>query len=158
MNTVKNLILRLNLIDGCNTLNDLSNRVPNKTEDWNNDGGITVSFDVKNVMYVKKIIMFGILLHLTATIEIFSKYYRSFSNYIWWSYRVIDEERKTILTNFNEKKVACKTQNFDILLAFLLITIVLLIVVSIYCYLIKYQAKKKEKHLLPFQLTNNELK
>ena len=69
MNTVKNLILRLNLIDGCNTLNDLSNKVPNKTEDWNNDGGITVSFDVKNVMYVKKIIMFGILLHLTATIE-----------------------------------------------------------------------------------------
>ena len=28
--------------------------------------------------------------------------------------------------------------------------------VSIYCYLIKYQAK--QKHLLPFSLTNNELK
>ena len=41
-------------------------------------------------------------------------------------------------TNFNEKKVACKTQNFNILLAFLLITTALLIAVSIYCYLIKY--------------------
>ena len=41
-------------------------------------------------------------------------------------------------TNFNEKKVVCKTQIFYILLAFLLITIALLIAVSIYCYLIKY--------------------
>ena len=41
-------------------------------------------------------------------------------------------------TNFNEKKAISKTQNFYILLAFLLITIALLIDVSIYCYLIKY--------------------
>ena len=34
-------------------------------------------------------------------------------------------------TNFNEKKVTCKTQNFYILLAFLLITIALLIAVTI---------------------------
>ena len=34
---------------------------------------------------------------------------------------------KTILTNFNEKKATCKTQNFYILLAFLSITIALLI-------------------------------
>ena len=47
-------------------------------------------------------------------------------------------------------------QNFNILLAFLLITIALLIAVSIYCYLIKYQAK--QKHLLSFNVTNNELK
>ena len=52
-----------------------------------------------------------------------------------------DDERKPILTNFNEKKVTCKTQNFYILLAFLLITIALLIGVSIYYYLIKYPAK-----------------
>ena len=52
-----------------------------------------------------------------------------------------DEEIKTILTNFNEKKVTCKTQNFCILLAFLLITIALLIAVSIYCYMMKYQTK-----------------
>ena len=41
------------------------------------------------------------------------------------------------------------------LLTFLSIT-VLLIFVSIFCYLIKYQAKRK--HLLLFHVTNNELK
>ena len=35
-------------------------------------------------------------------------------------------------TNFNEKEATCKMQNFYILLAFLLITIALLIAVSIY--------------------------
>ena len=59
-------------------------------------------------------------------------------------------------TNLNENKANCKTQNFYILLAFLLITIALLIAVSIYCYLIKYRAK--QKHLLPFNFTNNKLK
>ena len=49
-----------------------------------------------------------------------------------------EEETKTILTNFNEKKATCKTHNLCILLVFLLITIALLIPVSIYCYLIKY--------------------
>ena len=39
-------------------------------------------------------------------------------------------------------------QMFYILLAFLLISIALLIAVSIYCYLIKHRAK--QKHLLPF--------
>ena len=57
---------------------------------------------------------------------------------------------------FNEKKAISKTQNFYILLAVLLITIALLTVVSIYCYLIKYQAKKKR--LLPFHNKNNKLK
>ena len=46
-------------------------------------------------------------------------------------------------TNFNENKATCKAQNFYILLA-------LLIVVSIFCYLIKYQTKQKQ--LLPFHL------
>ena len=46
-------------------------------------------------------------------------------------------------TNFNEKKPILKTQNFYILLVFLLITIALLIAFSIYCYLIKYWANKK---------------
>ena len=49
------------------------------------------------------------------------------------------------------KKAACKTQNFCILLALLLITIALLIALSIYCYRIKYQAK--QKNLLPFHDT-----
>ena len=67
-----------------------------------------------------------------------------------------NKQTKTIPTNFNEKKAICKIQNFYILLAFLLIRIALLIAVSIYCYLIKYQAI--QKHLLPFHVKNNELK
>ena len=63
-----------------------------------------------------------------------------------------DDETKTISTNFNKKKVTCKTQNFYILLVFLLETIGLLIAVSIiYCYLNKYRAK--QNYLLPFQDT-----
>ena len=54
------------------------------------------------------------------------------------------------------KKKICKTKNLYILLAFLLIKIVLLIAVSIYCYLIKCKAKLK--HLFPFYVTHNELK
>ena len=67
-----------------------------------------------------------------------------------------DEETNTIPKNFNEKKATCKTKYFNILLAFLLITIALLIAVSIYCYVIKYRAI--QKHLLPFYFTNNKLK
>ena len=54
--------------------------------------------------------------------------------------------QKKIL-NFNEK-----TQNFYILLAFSLITIALLVAVSVYCYLIKYQAKQ----LIPFHYISNK--
>ena len=53
----------------------------------------------------------------------------------------IIEER--VATNLRENKTNCKTQNLYILLAFLLITIALLISVSIYGYLIKYREKKK---------------
>ena len=67
-----------------------------------------------------------------------------------------DEETKTIPTNFNEEKVICKMQNSYILLTFLLITIVLLIAVNIYCYLINYL--EIQKHLVTFHVTNNELK
>ena len=42
-----------------------------------------------------------------------------------------DEKIKTIPTNFYEKNITCKTQNLYILLAFLLIIITLLTVVSI---------------------------
>ena len=54
-----------------------------------------------------------------------------------------DKGIKTIPTNFNEKNITCKAQNFYILLIFLSIIVPLLIAVSIYCYLIKHQAKKK---------------
>ena len=45
---------------------------------------------------------------------------------------------KIISANFPEKKVFCKAKNFYILLAFLLVTMVLLIAVTIYCCFIKY--------------------
>ena len=64
-----------------------------------------------------------------------------------------NEKIKTIPSNFNEKKLTCKTQSFYTLLASLLITTVLLTAVSNYCYLIKYQAK----NLLRFHDTNNIL-
>ena len=63
----------------------------------------------------------------------------------------IIEETKTVTTSFNEKNAIYKTKDFYILLAFFLITITLLIVVSIYFYLIKYQ----RKHLLPFHGMEN---
>ena len=63
---------------------------------------------------------------------------------------IIEEETKIFTTNFNENNA------IYILLASLLITVAFLIVVSIYCYLIKYKAK--QKYLLPFYVTNNELK
>ena len=59
-------------------------------------------------------------------------------------------------TNFNEKKATCKMQSFYISLGFLLITIAFLTAVRIYCYLIKYRAK--QKYLLAFHNTNNELR
>ena len=42
-----------------------------------------------------------------------------------------NEETKTVPTNFNEKKATCKLKKNYILLAFLLITIALLIAVKI---------------------------
>ena len=45
---------------------------------------------------------------------------------------------------YDEKKATCKTQNFYILLAFLLIAIALLIAISIYCYLTKYIEKQNK--------------
>ena len=62
----------------------------------------------------------------------------------------INYRRKT------NKNIVCETKSFYILLAFLLITIALLIAVSVYCYLIKHKAK--QKYLLPFYITNNEIK
>ena len=41
-------------------------------------------------------------------------------------------------TNFNEKYITCKTQNFYIVLAFLFIPIALLIANNVYYYLIIY--------------------
>ena len=67
----------------------------------------------------------------------------------------IKVKTKTISTNFNEKKITCKCTLLYFTHLFT-ITIPLLIAVSIYCYLIKYQPK--HKHLLPYQTTNNKIK
>ena len=67
---------------------------------------------------------------------------------------IYDEIINVKETHFHVKNITIKTQNFYILLAFLLTTIVLLLAVSIYCYMIKYQGK----HLLSFHNTNNKPK
>ena len=60
---------------------------------------------------------------------------------------ICDEIINVKENDFNEKKyITSKTQIFYILLAFLSITIVLLIAVSINCYMIKY----RRKHLFHF--------
>ena len=75
------------------------------------------------------------------------------NNSVIISDEIIDaKETSTISKSYNLWK---KVSTFY--LPFLLITVALLITVSIYCYQIKYKAKKK-KHLLPFYVTNDELK
>ena len=134
------------------------------------NGGITlnVNVSVENVMYVKKIFVWN-----PATCNCKNgKYLASIMND---SAITCDEaidadadaeaktndesklnkkETKTVPKNFNEKNMTFKTQNFYVLLAFLLITIALLIGVSIYCYLIKYQAKKNIYYHFNSQITN----
>ena len=121
-------------VGSCNTHNDLCNKVyvPNKTEDLNLNVWNPSRNSCENGKYLASIMDNSAIICDEA---------------------VQSYEEKT---NFNEKNATCKTQNFCILLAFLLITITLLIAVSIYCYLIKYRAK--QKHLLPFHFTNNKLK
>ena len=51
---------------------------------------------------------------------------------------IIEAEIKTVTTIFNEKKCNLQDRKFLFFLAFLLITIALLMAISIYCYLIKY--------------------
>ena len=80
---------------------------------------INVDVSVKNIMYVKdyKIINDDSVITCDEIIDTEGR-----SN---------DEETKTVPTNFNEKYVTFKSQNFYILLAFFKITIASLIAVSI---------------------------
>ena len=66
----------------------------------------------------------------------------------------IIEVTKGVPTSFNEKKMACKTKNVYILLAFLLITIASLIAVSIYFYLININQNKNIYHSIRSQMRN----
>ena len=63
---------------------------------------------------------------------------------------------KIVPTSCNEKKVTCKIENVYILLTFLLIAKPLLIIVSIYFYLIKHRSE--QEHLLPYHDDSNKLK
>ena len=119
---------------------------------WLINHGITanVNVTVKNIIYVKKNVS-----NPSTSIHENGKYLASIvddsvirSDEVIKSY---EEEIKSIPTNFNEKKFNLWSTKFLYLLLFLLITIALLIAVSIYRYLIKYQAK--QKHLLSFHDT-----
>ena len=100
---------------------------------------ITIHFDAsaKNITHVKKNYIWN---PVTCSWEN-GKYLVSIidASVIMCDEIIDSEETKTVTTNFNEKSAICNTQNFYILLAFLLITTVLLIIVSIYLYLIKYR-------------------
>ena len=93
---------------------------------------INVNVGVKKSCMLK--ILFPTLLHVNVKNKK-QKYLASIMNDLAVICDVIDgdDETKAISTNFNEKKVTCKTQNFYLLLAVLLITIALLTVVCIYC-------------------------
>ena len=63
---------------------------------------------------------------------------------------------KAYSKSFNEKRITCKTKHFCILLAFLWISMSLLIAVSIYYCFIKH--RPKQTNLLPCRDTSNKLK
>ena len=70
---------------------------------------------------------------------------------------IIDKTKRTSKTYLTKStSTKSNSKNFYILLTFLLITKALSIVVSVYCYLIKYRAA--EKYLLPYHIKNNKLK
>ena len=71
---------------------------------------------------------------------------------------IIETTKSTSTKTFLTKNTSTKrtSKNFYILPTILLITIALSIAVSIYCYPLKYQVK--QKHLLPYQITNGKLK
>ena len=175
-------------VGSCNTLNDLSNKVciSNKAEDLKvsmfymikgiNKSKIKhISCKYKGKFDGKKYNSDQWWNNEKCRCEC-KKYHVCEKDYIWNPSACSCENRKYLASimdnsaitcgeiiesydeeiNFNEKKATCKTKNFYILLALLSIAIALLIAVSIYYYLIKYRAK--QKHLLPFHDTNNELR
>ena len=60
--------------------------------------------------------------------------------------------------NFNKGKATCKMDNFSFLLAFVLTIILLLITVGIYYYYYHIKHRAKQKQILPYYYSNNELK
>ena len=105
---------------------------------------------VKHVMYVKKIVSnpatcrYENRLYLTSIMDDSA----IICDEVIESY---DQKQKLFQQVLMKRKQSLKC----ILLAILLVTITLLITVSIYYYSIKYRAK--QKHILSFHNTNNEL-
>ena len=121
----------------------------------NNDASVFFFFKKKKGIYVKKII-FAILLHVVAKMVDIQQILWMI---LWLGVMKLQRQtkkQKQFKQILIKKNATCETKNLYIVLAFLLITITLLIAVSIYRYLIKYKAK--QKHLLSFYITNNELK
>ena len=110
---------------------------------------------VKNIIYVKK----NYISNLTTCSCKNGKYLASITNNsvikcdkmtnVDVEAKSYNEETKTI-----PKNIICKTKSFYILIAFSIITIVLLIVFSIYFCLIKYKAKQKKYCHIMSQMTN----
>ena len=117
-------------VGSCTALDDISNKVcvPNKTEDLNlsvfsmvtgiNESKCQKDYvwnpatcSCENGKYLASV-MDGSAITCDEIIE------------------SCDEETKTILKNFNEKIITCRTQNFYILRTFLLITMALLMLLS----------------------------
>ena len=91
----------------------------------------------KTIMCVKKII-FRIPLYVVTKND---KYIGSIIDYSVVTCDENIEKTKTVPTKNTSTKIflkTCTSTDFYILLAFLLITIALLIVLGIYCYLVKY--------------------
>ena len=87
---------------------------------WNNN---KCQCEWKNIVYVKNV-TFGTLVHVFVKME---NIVVIMDDLVIVCDEIIEE---TLLTNFNEKEATCKTWSFYILLAFLLITIALLIALS----------------------------
>ena len=115
---------------------------------------VNVNLMKENVIRIKSEIMINLDVSVKNLKEhhVCEKYYIGLLMII--TCNEITELAKTVPTKTLPTKST--STNIHILLAFLLITILLLIVFNIYCYLVKYQAK--QKHLLPYHVTNNKLK
>ena len=128
------------------------------------NGGITINIDVsvKKVMYVKKKIMSGILVHVIVKME-------NIQHVLWIIQRLYvlklqmrtrsRTRKKNIFSkfqkNFNEKKQAAKR----IFLYFTCIFINCYSIIDSCQYLLLFDKRlRKEKQLLKFHYANNELK
>ena len=68
--------------------------------------------------------------------------------------KCVNKKQKQLQQILMKKHAICKPKTFYILPVFSLITVALLIAVSIYCYLVKYQAKKNIYYHITSQMTN----